>query len=78
MNEDCKRFLNRLRSEIRAKKEDKIDKRYRGRNPYHAPNNQIYFAHCGYCAEFQYLSDIYNVSFDTKLKLVEEIKNERT
>jgi len=55
---------------VGAKKEEKLDKRYRGHNPYHASNGMIYFAHCGYCAEVQYLSDVYDVSWQDKVKLV--------
>ena len=52
----CKEYLNALRKELQAKKEQKIDKRYK---PYLAPNDKYYTGHCGYCAEAEYLLDVY-------------------
>ena len=60
-NEDCKAFLKYFRKEDKAKKDEKIDKRYK---PYLAPNNKYYEAHCGYCAEVQYLTEIHEKSID--------------
>ena len=53
----CKRFLETYRRVVGAKPDEKIDKRYK---PYLAPNDKTYDnAHCGYCAEVEYLQDIY-------------------
>ena len=60
-NEDCKAFLKYFRKEVKAKKDEKIDKRYK---PYLAPNNKSYGAHCGYCAEVQYLTEIHEKPID--------------
>jgi len=56
-NDICKAYLKAFRKVVRAKDNEKIDKRYK---PYLAPNNKYYDAHCGYCAEVEYLSEIYN------------------
>ena len=57
-NESCKAYLKYFRKVVKAKKEERIDKRYK---PYLAPNNKYYEgAHCGYCAEVQYLAEIYH------------------
>ena len=57
-NESCKAYLKYFRKVVKAKKEERIDKRYK---PYLAPNNKYYEgAHCGYCAEVQYLTEIYH------------------
>jgi len=53
----CKEYLRWFRKFIKAKKEEKIDKRYK---PYLASNDKTYDAHCGYCAEVDYLSEIYD------------------
>jgi len=55
-NETCKQFLKILRVQVGAKPEEKIDKRYK---PYLAPNDKYYSGHCGYCAEAEYLREIY-------------------
>lgn len=60
-NENCKSFLKYFRKEVKAKKDEKIDKRYK---PYLAPNNKYYEAHCGYCAEVQYLTEIHEKPID--------------
>ena len=54
----CKDFLKQFRKEVGAKPEQKINKRFK---PFLAPNNRYYEAHCGYCAEVNYLQDIYHV-----------------
>lgn len=56
-NERCKAYLKYFREVVKAKKEERIDKRYK---PYLAPNNKYYGGHCGYCAEVQYLTEIYH------------------
>jgi len=58
-NEICKEFLKNFRRECGAKPTEKIDKRYRQSSGWLAPNDKYYQAHCGYCAEVKYLSDIY-------------------
>ena len=55
---NCRIYLNELRRKINAKPKEKIDKRYK---PYLAPNNKYYEAHCGYCAEADYLIEIYKI-----------------
>lgn len=60
-NENCKAFLKHFRKVVKAKKDEKIDKRYK---PYLAPNDKCYEAHCGYCAEVQYLAEIYDKPID--------------
>ena len=57
MNEKCKTFLKHYRKVVDAKPNEKIDKRYK---PYLAPNDKIYSGHCGYCAELNYLQEIYS------------------
>jgi len=57
MNEICKEYLKAMRKILKAKPDEKIDKRYK---PYLAPNDKYYKAHCGYCAEVNYLQEIYN------------------
>lgn len=52
----CKEFLKNYRKVVNAKKEERIDKRYK---PYLAPNDKYYDEHCGYCAEVKYLGEIY-------------------
>jgi len=52
----CKEFLKHYRKVVGAKKEERIDKRYK---PYLAPNDKYYEEHCGYCAEVKYLSELY-------------------
>ena len=53
----CKEYLKAYRKIVKAKPDEKIDKRYK---PYLAPNDKYYDkAHCGYCAEVKYLSEIY-------------------
>ena len=54
--EICKQFLKHYRKIVGAKKDERIDKRYK---PYLAPDNNYYDAHCGYCAEVEYLGTIY-------------------
>ena len=54
---NCKAYLKAYRKVVGAKKDEKINKRYK---PYLAPNNKYYEAHCGYCAEVEYLKEIYN------------------
>jgi len=44
----CKEYLKAFRKQVGAKKDEKIDKRYK---PYLAPNDKYYSAHCGYCAK---------------------------
>jgi hypothetical protein len=58
MNNQCKQYLKYFRKVIGAKKNEKIDKRYK---PYLAPNNKYYNSHCGYCAEIEYLTELYNI-----------------
>lgn len=53
----CKEYLKAFRIIVGAKKDEKIDKRYR---PHLAPNDKRYDAHCGYCAEVEYLADIHD------------------
>ena len=53
---NCKAYLKAYRKVVGAKKDEKIDKRYK---PYLAPNGKYYEAHCGYCAEVEYLTEIY-------------------
>jgi len=56
-NEKCKRYLKHFRKVIRAKPNERIDKRYR---PLLAPNDKYYDnSHCPYCAEVDYLDEIY-------------------
>lgn len=57
MVNNCKEFLNAYRKVVKAKPNEKIDKRYK---PYLAPNDKIYDCHCGFCAEVEYLSEIYS------------------
>ena len=53
----CKDFLKKFRITVGAKPEERIDKRYK---PYLAPNNRYYEnTCCGYCAEVEYLSELY-------------------
>jgi len=52
----CKEYLKAFRKQVGAKKDEKIDKRYK---PYLAPNDKYYSAHCGYCAEVEYLTELY-------------------
>ena len=73
VNENCKKFLNIIRRVIGAKKKDKVDKRKRR---IVAPDGKLYIAHCGYCAEIQYLYDIYNVDWKTKVYCLEEAQKE--
>lgn len=55
--ETCKAYLKAYRKEVGAKPDEKIDKRY---GIWLAPNDKTYdSAHCGFCAEVEYLSDIY-------------------
>ena len=62
----CKEFLKNYRKVVGAKPDEKIDKRYK---PYLAPNNKYYDnSHCGYCAEVEYLSEIYDKKEDEKRK----------
>jgi len=56
MENKCKEFLKAFRKTVGAKKDEKIDKRYK---PYLAPNDKYYDEHCGYCAEVKYLQEIY-------------------
>ena len=56
VNETCKMYLKTLRMIVDAKPNEKIDKRHK---PYLAPNNKTYEAHCGYCAEIEYLLEVY-------------------
>lgn len=57
MNENCKEYLKTFRLQINAKPEEKIDKRY---SDWLAPNDKYYnHAHCAYCAEIEYLSEVY-------------------
>lgn len=56
--ETCKQFLKHYRKVVGAKPDEKIDKRYR---PLLAPNDKTYDdSHCPYCAEVDYLSEVYN------------------
>jgi len=56
-NPHCKQFLKAYRKVVKAKPNEKIDKRYK---PFLAPNDKYYEnAHCGYCAEVEYLGEIY-------------------
>lgn len=60
----CKEFLKSVRKTVGAKPEEKIDKRYSG---WLAPNGKAYWnAHCGYCAEVEYLLEIYSEKEETK------------
>ena len=63
-NERCKEYLKYYRKVLKAKKEEKIDKRYK---PYLAPNNKYYEGHCGHCAEVQYLTEIYSKADHQKI-----------
>ncbi len=54
-NNRCKEFLKAYRKTVGAEPNEKIDKRYK---PYLAPNDKTYDAHCGYCAEVEYLSEM--------------------
>ena len=57
MSNKCKEFLKAYRKTIGAKPKERIDKRYK---PYLAPNDKYYEnTCCGYCAEVNYLSEIY-------------------
>lgn len=58
VNEKCKTFLKFYRLEVNAKKIETINKRYHCSFGFLAPNNKYYNAHCGYCAEVEYLNDI--------------------
>lgn len=49
--------MKAFRTVVKAKPEEKIDKRYK---PYLAPNDKTYDSHCGYCAEVDYLSEVYH------------------
>jgi len=54
----CKEYLKAFRKTIGAKPNERIDKRY---STWLAPNGKIYDnAHCAYCAEVEYLAEIYN------------------
>lgn len=57
-NIQCKIFLKLLRAKVHATKNEKIDKRYKTVFGYLAPNNKYYRAHCGHCAEVEYLMSI--------------------
>ena len=63
-NEKCREYLRYYRKVLKARKEEKIDKRYK---PYLAPNNKYYEGHCGYCAEVQYLTEIYSEADHQKI-----------
>lgn len=60
--QNCKGFLEAYRRVVGAKPEEKIDKRYGAHTngDYLAPNDKIYHAHCAYCAEVEYLQEIYS------------------
>lgn len=63
-NERCKQFLKHMRKLVKAKPHEKIDKRCK---PYLAPNDKYYEAHCGYCAEVNYLLEIYDEEVEKPL-----------
>jgi len=54
-----KQFLKALRKVLNAKRSERIDKRYNKYGEYLAPDNNYYKAHCGYCAEANYLGKVY-------------------
>ena len=57
-DENCKAFLMALRETLGAKPNERIDKRY---GTLLAPNDKMYDnSHCPYCAEADYLNEIYN------------------
>ena len=57
---ECKAFLKAVREQLKAEPEEKIDKRSSaGTDGYLAPNEVYYEGHCAYCAEADYLMDIY-------------------
>ena len=59
-NENCKEYLKAVRKQLKAKYDEKIDKRYKDQMfGYLAPNDKYYKTHCGHCAEVEYLLDIY-------------------
>ena len=50
-------YLKAFRKVVGAKPTEQIDKRY---STWLAPNNKMYdSAHCAYCAEVEYLIEIY-------------------
>lgn len=57
----CKAFLEEYRRAVGAKREETIDKRHGSHTNggYLAPNDKVYHDHCSYCAEVQYLQEIY-------------------
>jgi len=58
----CKEYLKQYRKQVKAKPEHKIDKRYKSVFGYLAPNDKYYNGCCGYCAEVNYLQEIYNIT----------------
>ncbi len=60
-NDICREYLKEYRKQVGAKKEEKIDKRYKSMFGWLAPNDKYYGcrACCGHCAEVEYLEDIY-------------------
>ena len=60
--ESCKAFLKAYRKVVGAKAEETVDKRYGAHTngDYLAPNDKLYYAHCAYCAEVEYLQEIYS------------------
>jgi len=58
-NEHCKEYLKAFRKAVGAKKDEKINKRYKSIFGWLAPDDRYYTGHCGHCAEVKYLSRIY-------------------
>ncbi len=55
----CAEFLKAYRRQVGAKKEERIDKRYKSLGGWLAPDDRIYGGHCGHYAEIKYLERIY-------------------
>ena len=61
MCDHCRAFLAAVRRRLDPKPDEVIDKRYGDSgHGYLAPNNKYYPAHCAYCAETDYLMEIYS------------------
>jgi hypothetical protein len=65
---ECKAFLKAVRKQLNAEPEEKIDKRSSaGTEGYLAPNDIYYEGHCAYCAEADYLMDIYSETVERQV-----------